>query len=155
MDSEDKVLTPAEVADAAAASIQGLTLAEVFTTGPRRLFVERVVPRHGIYRLYVSRPFGARKAAGLRFRIQITVQFDGQDVQHSVNDGQIIAQLAQLGAVIVGAAEQMEEHIKANRQTVHKLRRAAMEVCTPDAVLVTPGDGDAAHGDAGLRGALQ
>lgn len=146
MDSEDKVLTPIEVAEAAAASIHGLTMAEIFTTGPRRMFVERVVPRHGIYRLYVSRPFGARKPQGLRFRIQLTVQFDGQAVQHSVNDGHITVPLEQLGAVIVGAAEQMEEHIKANSQTVQQLRRAAMQVVQPEALEVTPGvtvgDGD-------------
>ena len=44
--------------------------------------------------------------------------------------------------VIIGAAEQMAEHIKANRQTLHQVRRAAMQAVQPDAVTI----GDA--GDA-------
>ncbi|WP_447593556.1 hypothetical protein [Aquipseudomonas campi] len=139
MDAENPQIT----AEEAAQSIQGLTLPEIFTNGPRRKFVERVVPRHGIYRLYVSRPFGARKPAGLRWRIQITVQFDGQDIQQSVNDGHITVPLEQLGDVIIGAAEQMDEHIRANSQTVQQLRRAAMKAVQPDAVML--GDGVTRH----------
>ncbi|WJN61348.1 hypothetical protein [Pseudomonas sp. SO81] len=144
--------TMQQLAKEAAEQIRGKTIAEVFSDGPRSLFVEYQVPRHGIYRLYIARPFGVRKPGGQRWRIQITVQFDGQDVQQGVNDGYITVPFGQLGEVIVGAAEQMEEHIRANSQTVQKLRRAAMQAVQPDAVTI--GDaGDAApacvtHGDA-------
>lgn len=132
-----------QAAEEAAEQIQGLTVAEVFNDGPRRLFVEHVVPRHGTYRLYVARPFGVRKPGGQRWRIQITVQFEGQEVQHSVNDGHITVPFEALGEVITGAAEQMAEHIKANSQTVQQLRRAALKAVQPDAVTV--GDGDVAR----------
>lgn len=128
MDSENPVLSLESVAQAAADEIQGLSLAEIFTTGPRRLFVEHAVPKHGTYRLYVSRPFGPRKRAGERFRIQLTAQYEGQELEQSVNDGYIFVPLEQLGDVIIGAAEQLQEHIKANRTTMQQIRRAAMKV---------------------------
>ena len=127
MDSENPVLSLESVAQAAADEIQGLSLAEIFTTGPRRLFVEHAVPKHGTYRLYVSRPFGPRKRAGERFRIQLTAQYEGQELEQPVNDGYIVVPLEQLGDVIIGAAEQLREHIKANRTTMHQIRRAAMQ----------------------------
>lgn len=138
-----------EVAQEAADQIQGKTLAEVFNDGPRRLFVEHQVPRHGIYRLYIARPFGVRKAAGQRWRIQITVQFDGQDVQHSVNDGHITCQFEALGEVIVGAAEQVAEHIRANGARIHDLRRQAMQAVQPNAITV---DGVTGHAPVTVTG---
>lgn len=138
MDSENTVLTLESVASAAAEDIQGLSLAEIFNDGPRRKFVEWPVPKHGVYRLYLSRPFGPRKPAGLRFRIQLTAQYEGQEFEQPVNDGHIIVPLEQLGDVIIGAAEQLAEHIKANKQTLHQVRRAAMEVMqAPGAVEVS------------------
>lgn len=122
-----EAITLQEVAQEAADQIEGKTLAEVFTDGPRRTFVEWPVPKHGTYRLHISRPFGPRKPAGLRFRIQITAQYEGQDIEQPVNDGHIIVPLEQLGDVIIGAAEQLAEHIKANKQTLHQVRRAAMK----------------------------
>ena len=116
-----------EVAREAADQIEGLTLAEIFTDGPRRLFIEHCIPKHGTYRLYVSRPFGPRKPAGLRFRIQLTAQYEGQDQAQPVNDGHITVPLNQLGDVILDAAEQLQEHINANRTTMHQIRRAAMK----------------------------
>ena len=116
-----------EVAQEAADQIEGKTLAEVFTDGPRRTFVVWPVPKHGIYRLHISRPFGPRKPAGLRFRIQLTAQYEGQEFEQPVNDGHVTVPLEQLGDVIIGAAEQMAEHIKANKQTLHQIRRAAMK----------------------------
>lgn len=116
-----------EVAQEAADQIEGKTLAEVYSDGPRRTFVVWSVPKHGTYRLHVSRPFGPRKPAGLRFRLQITAQYEGQAIEQPVNDGHITVPLEQLGDVIIGAAEQMAEHIKANRQTLHQVRRAAMQ----------------------------
>lgn len=127
MDSENQEISLESVARAAADEIQGLSLAEIFTTGPRRLFVEYAVPKHGVYRLYLSRPFGPRKPAGLRFRIQLTAQYEGQELEQPVNDGYIFVPLDQLGDVIIGAAEQLQEHIKANRKTMQQLRRAAMQ----------------------------
>lgn len=127
MDSENQEISLESVAQAAAEEIRGLTLAEIFTTGPRRLFVEWAEPKHGTYRLYVSRPFGPRKRAGDRFRIQLTAQYEGQDLEQPVNDGYIFVPLEQLGDVIIGAAEQLQEHIKANRKTMQQLRRAAMQ----------------------------
>lgn len=127
MDSENPVLSLESVAQAAAEEIQGLSLAEIFTNGPRRLFVEHAVPKHGTYRLYVSRPFGPRKPQGLRFRIQLTAQYEGQEIPQSVNDGHITVPLDQLGDVIIGAAEQLQEHINANRTTMQQIRRAAMK----------------------------
>lgn len=116
-----------EVAQEAADQIEGKTLAEVFTDGPRRTFVVWPVPKHGTYRLHISRPFGPRKPAGLRWRIQITVQYEGQTIEQPVNGGHITVPLEKLGDVIIGAAEQMAEHIKANKQTLHQVRRAAMQ----------------------------
>ena len=116
-----------EVAQEAADQIQGKTLTEIFSDGPRRTFVEWAVPKHGTYRLHVSRPFGPRKPAGLRFRIQLTAQYEGQEFEQPVNDGHVTVPLEQLGDVIIGAAEQMAEHIKANKQTLHQVRRAAMK----------------------------
>lgn len=127
-----------QAAQEAADQIRGKTIAEAFNDGPRRLFVEHQVPKHGTYRLYIARPFGVRKQAGLRWRVQITVQFDGQNVQHGVNDGHITVPFEDLGEVIIGAADQMAEHIKANRQTLHQARRAAMQaVQAPGAVEVS------------------
>lgn len=120
-------MTLQEIAREAADQIQGLGLTEIFSAGPRRTFVVWPVPKHGTYRLHISRPFGPRKPAGLRFRLQITVQYEGQDIEQPVNDGHVIAPLEQLGDVIISAAEQMAEHIKANRQTMHQVRRAAMQ----------------------------
>ena len=122
-----EVKTLQEVAQEAADQIQGKSLAEIFSDGPRRTFVEWAVPKHGTYRLHVSRPFGPRKPAGLRFRLQITAQYEGQAIEQPVNDGHITVPLEQLGDVIIGAAEQMAEHIKANKQTLHQVRRAAMK----------------------------
>ena len=127
MDSENQENSPESTAEAAAEEIRGLSLAEIFSDGPRRLFIEHAVPKHGTYRLYISRPFGVRKEAGLRFRIQITAQYEGQELAQTVNDGQIAVPLDQLGDVIIGAAEQMAEHIKANRKTMQQIRRAAMK----------------------------
>lgn len=120
-------ITLQEVAQEAADQIEGKTLAEVFTDGPRRTFVVWPVPKHGTYRLHISRPFGPRKPAGLRFRLQITAQYEGQAIEQPVNDGHITVPLEQLGDVIIGAAEQMAEHIKANKQILHQVRRAAMK----------------------------
>ena len=120
-------ITLQEVAQEAADQIQGKSLTEIFSDGPRRTFVVWPVPKHGTYRLHISRPFGPRKPAGLRWRIQITVQYEGQEFEQPVNDGYIIVPLEQLGDVIIGAAEQMAEHIKANKQTLHQVRRAAMQ----------------------------
>lgn len=116
-----------EVAQEAADQIQGKSLVEMYSDGPRRTFVVWPVPKHGIYRLHISRPFGPRKPAGLRWRIQITVQYEGQTIEQPVNDGHITVPLDKLGDVIIGAAEQLAEHIKANKQTLHQLRRAAMQ----------------------------
>lgn len=127
MDSGNHEISLESTARAAAWQIHGLSLAEIFSDGPRRTFVEWAVPKHGTYRLYVSRPFGPRKPAGLRFRIQITAQYEGQAIEQPVNDGHITVRLEQLGDVIIGAAEQMAEHIRANRQTMHQIRRAAMQ----------------------------
>lgn len=127
MDSENQEISLESVAQAAADEIQGLSLAEIFTTGPRRLFVEYAVPKHGTYRLYVSRPFGPRKRAGDRFRTQLTAQYEGQEQEQPVNDGYIFVPLEQLSDVIIGAAEQLQEHIKANRTTMQQIRRAAMK----------------------------
>lgn len=143
MDSENQEISLESIAQAAAEEIQGLSLAEIFTTGPRRLFVEYSVPKHGTYRLYVSRPFGPRKRAGDRFRIQLTAQYEGQELEQPVNDGYIFVPLEQLGDVIIGAAEQLQEHIKANRKTMQQIRRAAMKaVQEPGALVVTPGDAE-------------
>lgn len=128
MNSENQEISLESVARTTAEQIQGLSLAEIFNEGPRRLFVEWAVPKHGTYRLYVSRPFGPRKPAGMRFRIQITAQYEGQELAQPVNDGHITVQLDQLGDVIIGAAEQLQEHIKANRKTMQQIRRAAMKV---------------------------
>ena len=127
MDSENQGISLESVARAAAEQILGLSLAQVFYDGPRRLFIEHAIPKHGTYRLYISRPFGPRKPAGLRFRIQLTAQYEGQDLAQPVNDGHITVPLEQLGDVIIGAAEQMAEHIKANKKTLHQVRRAAMQ----------------------------
>ena len=120
-------ITLQEIAREAADQIQGKSLTEIFSDGPRRTFVVWPVPKHGAYRLHISRPFGPRKPAGLRWRIQITVQYEGQTIEQPVNDGYIIVPLEQLGDVIISAAEQMAEHIKANKQTLHQVRRAAMQ----------------------------
>lgn len=127
MDSGNHEISLESTARASARQIHGKTLTEIFSDGPRRKFVEWSVPKHGTYRLYVSRPFGPRKPAGLRFRIQITAQYEGQAIEQPVNDGHITVPLEQLGDVIIGAAEQMAEHIKANKQTLHQVRRAAMK----------------------------
>ena len=127
MDSENHEISLESTARAAAWQIHGKTLTEIFFDGPRRAFVVWPVPKHGTYRLHISRPFGPRKPAGLRWRIQITVQHEGQEFEQPVNDGHIIVPLEQLGDVIIGAAEQMAEHITANKQTLHQLRRAAMQ----------------------------
>ena len=127
MDSGTHEISLESTARAAAWQIHGLSLTEIFSDGPRRTFVEWAVPKHGTYRLHVSRPFGPRKPAGLRFRLQITAQYEGQTIEQPVNDGHITVPLEQLGDVIIGAAEQMAEHIKANRQTLHQVRRAAMK----------------------------
>ena len=127
MDSGNHEISLESTARAAAWQIHGQSLAEIFNDGPRRTFVEWAVPKHGTYRLHISRPFGPRKPAGLRWRIQITVQYEGQDLEQPVNDGHIIVPLEQLGDVIISAAEQMAEHIKANKQTLHQVRRAAMQ----------------------------
>ena len=116
-----------EVAQEAADQIQGKSLTEIFSDGPRRTFVVWPVPKHGTYRLHISRPFGPRKPSGLRFRIQLTAQYEGQEFEQPVNDGHITVPLEQLGDVIIGAAEQMAEHIKANKQALHQVRRAAMQ----------------------------
>ena len=127
-----------QAAQEAADQIRGKTIAEVFNDGPRRLFVEHQVPKHGTYRLYIARPFGVRKQAGLRWRVQITVQFDGQNVQHGVNDGHITVPFEDLGEVIIGAAEQLQEHINADARALHRARRAAMQaVQAPGAVEVS------------------
>ena len=120
-------ITLQEIAREAADKIRDKSLVEIFSDGPRRTFVEWAVPKHGTYRLHVSRPFGPRKPAGLRFRLQITAQYEGQSIEQPVNDGHVTVPLEQLGDVIIGAAEQMAEHIKANRQTMHQIRRAAMQ----------------------------
>lgn len=135
---EQILKTLAEKAQQAAESLSGLTIAQVFDQGPRRLFVEHEVPKHGTYRLYIARPFGVRKHDGLRWRVQITVQLEGQSTQTPVNDGHVTVPFEQLGDVIVGAAEQMEDHIKFNGQTITQVRRAAMRVVTakPDALVV-------------------
>lgn len=127
MDSENQEIGLESAAMAAAEQIRNLSLAEIFSDGPRRLFIEHSIPKHGTYRLYVSRPFGPRKPAGLRFRIQLTAQYEGQELAQPVNDGHITVHLEQLGDVIIGAAEQLQEHIKANRTTMHQIRRAAMK----------------------------
>ena len=138
MDSGTHEISLESTARAAAWQIHGLSLAEIFSDGPRRTFVEWAVPKHGTYRLHVSRPFGPRKTAGLRFRLQITAQYEGQAIEQPVNDGHITVPLDKLGDVIIGAAEQMAEHIKANRQTLHQARRAAMRaVQAPGAVDVS------------------
>ena len=137
MDSENQGISLESTARAAAWQIHGLSLTEIFSDGPRRTFVVWPVPKHGIYRLHISRPFGPRKPAGLRWRIQITVQYEGQTIEQPVNDGHVTVPLEQLGDVIIGAAEQMAEHIKANKQTLHQVRRAAMKaVQQPGAVAV-------------------
>ena len=122
-----EVKTLQEIAKEAADQIQGKSLVEIYSDGPRRTFVVLAVPKHGTYRLHISRPFGPRKPAGLRWRIQITAQYEGQEFEQPVNDGYIIVPLEKLGDVIIGAAEQMAEHIKANRQTLRQVRRAAMQ----------------------------
>ena len=138
MDSENQGISLESAARAAAEELRGLSLAEIFTDGPRRLFIEHAIPRHGTYRLYISRPFGPRKPAGLRFRIQLTAQYEGQDQAQPVNDGHITVALSQLGDVIIGAAEQLQEHIKANARALHRVRRAAMQaVQAPGAVGVS------------------
>lgn len=138
MDSENQGISLESVARAAAEQILGLSLAQVFYDGPRRLFIDHAIPKHGTYRLYISRPFGPRKPAGLRFRLQITAQYEGQAIEQPVNDGHITVPLEQLGDVIIGAAEQMAEHIKANKKTLHQVRRAAMKaVQAPGAVEVS------------------
>ena len=138
MDSGNHEISLESTARASAWQIHGKTLAEIFSDGPRRTFVEWPVPKHGTYRLHISRPFGPRKPAGLRWRIQITVQYEGQEFEQPVNDGHIIVALEQLGDVIISAAEQMAEHIKANKQTLHQVRRAAMQaVQAPGAVEVS------------------
>lgn len=127
MDSGNDEISLESTARASAWQIYGKTLAEIFCDGPRRTFVEWAVPKHGTYRLHISRPFGPRKPAGLRFRIQITAQYEGHDIEQPVNDGHITVPLERLGDVIIGAAEQLAEHIKANKQTLHQVRRAAMQ----------------------------
>lgn len=127
MDSGTHEISLESTARASAWQIHGKTLTEIFSDGPRRTFVAWPVPKHGTYRLHISRPFGPRKPAGLRWRIQITVQYEGQAIEQPVNDGHITVPLEQLGDVIIGAAEQMAEHIRANKQTMHQIRRAAMQ----------------------------
>lgn len=78
------------------------------------------------------------KPAGLRWRVQINVQYEGKEELHSVNDGVIIVPLVMLGAVIVDADEQMSEHIKANRQVAAQVRREAMKALQPEALVVEP-----------------
>ena len=127
-----------EAAQAASDMFAGVGIADAFRDGPRRLVLEHDVPRHGTYRLYIARPFGVRKQAGLRWRVQITVQFDGQNVQHGVNDGHITVPFEDMGEVIIGAADQMAEHINANARALHQARRAAMQaVQAPGAVEVS------------------
>ena len=127
MDSGNHEFSLESTARVSAWQIHGKTLTEIFSDGPRRTFVEWPVPKHGTYRLHISRPFGPRKPAGLRWRIQITVQYEGQAIEQPVNDGHITVPLERLGDVIIGAAEQMAEHIRANKQTMHQIRRAAMQ----------------------------
>lgn len=134
MNQDDTQLSAEQVAN----SIQGKTLAEIFDEGPRKLFITRNIPGHGTYRLYISRPFGVVKPAGLRWRVQINVQYEGKEELHSVNDGVIIVPLVMLGAVIVDADEQMSEHIKANRQVAAQVRREAMKALQPEALVVEP-----------------
>lgn len=141
-----------EVAREAADNIRGKNLTAVFNDGPRRLFIEHHVPRHGVYRLYIARPFGVRKPGGQRWRIQITVQFESQEVQHSVNDGHITCLFEALGEVIIGAAEQMAEHIRANGTRIHELRRAAMQAVQPNAVTLDGVTGHAAVAVTGCDG---
>lgn len=105
-------------------SIEG-GLDEIFTSGSRRLFVERCV-EHGIYRLYVSRPFGVLRRDALKWRIQITVQFSGQTLEHPVNDGRVTAPLVGLAAVVDEAAQWMDEHIKVNAAVLGRSRRETM-----------------------------
>lgn len=131
-----------QAAQEAADQIRGKTIAEAFNDGPRRLFVEHQVPKHGTYRLYIARPFGVRKPGGQRWRIQITVQYQGSDREQEINSGHVIVPYAYLSGVIMGAADQMAEHIKANRQTLHQARRAAMQaVRAPGAVSVDAAGG--------------
>ena len=127
MDSGNHEISLESTARASAWQIHGKALTEIFSDGPRRTFVEWPVPKHGTYRLHISRPFGPRKPAGLRWRIQITVQYEGQEFEQPVNGGHITVPLERLGDVIIGAAEQMAEHIKANKKTLHQIRRAAMK----------------------------
>lgn len=122
-------------AEQVAQSIQGMSLEQIFADGPRRQFAERVIPKHGTYRLYISRPFGVRKPQGLPWRITITVEMEGQPPQ-TLNDGTIRVPLDKLGAVIIDATEQMDAHIKANRQTVAKVMRSAMKVVRDEALEV-------------------
>ena len=127
-----------EAAQAASDIFAGVSIADAFRDGPRRLVLEHDVPRHGTYRLYIARPFGVRKPGGQRWRIQITVQYQGSDREQGINSGHVMVPYAYLSGVIMSAADQIEAHINANARALHQARRAAMRaVQAPGAVEVS------------------
>ena len=127
-----------EAAQAASDIFAGVGIADAFRDGPRRLVLEHDVPRHGTYRLYIARPFGVRKPGGQRWRVQITVQYQGSDREQEINSGHVMVPYAYLSGVIMGAADQIEAHINANARALSQARRAAMKaVQAPGAVEVS------------------
>lgn len=134
-----------------AASIAGLPITEIFPDGPRRMFLERVVPKIGTYRLYIARPFGVVKHGGMKWRVQITVQFEGREDLVSLNDGKVQAPLHELGGVIIEAAGMLDKHIQASKRIIAKVRRAGMRLAAqePEVMVVEPGECDAGQGVTG------
>lgn len=116
-------------------AIEGLKLREIFTEGPRREFLAREVENHGTYRLFAVRPFGVKATRGLRkWRLQINVQPKGQENFYTVNDGLVRGCDDDLPDILRQAAEMLDEHIRANVETVKSARALAVAaVNLPDA----------------------
>ncbi|OEC43131.1 hypothetical protein A7D27_09940 [Pseudomonas sp. 1D4] len=126
-----------QAAEKVAAEIQGLPVGLVFPDGARRLFLEHVEPRIGTYRLYIARPFGVVRPGGMKWRIQLNVQFEGRQDLVTVNDGRVQAPLEQLGDLIIEAAGRLADHIAANNRLLKEARRQTIQaVATRPEVLV-------------------
>lgn len=130
-----------QAAEKVAAEIQGLPVGLVFTDGARRLFLEHVEPKIGTYRLYIARPFGVVRPGGMKWRIQLNVQFEGKEDLVTVNDGRVQAPLEQLGDLIIEAAGRMAEHIVANNRLLKEARRQTIQAVAtqPEALVVHEG----------------
>ncbi|WP_431484188.1 hypothetical protein [Pseudomonas solani] len=130
-----------QAAEKVAAEIQGMPVGLVFTDGARRLFLEHVEPKIGTYRLYIARPFGVVRPGGMKWRVQLNVQFEGKEDLVTVNDGRVQAPLEQLGELVIEAASRMADHIVANNRLLKEARRQTIQAVAtqPEALVVHEG----------------